>query len=406
MDAQKIRVGFFFGGRSVEHEVSVISALQAIAALDQERYAPIPLYISKAGQFFTGEGLLDIENFRDLPSLLKASQEVYLPPRYEDGRLLIEKPGWFGKPEVGAIDVAFPIMHGTFGEDGTLQGLLELIGLPYVGCNVLASATGMDKVAFKLLLRESGLPVTDYVWLFARDGQLRRQHWLDTIEQRLSYPLIVKPANLGSSVGIRFADDRDALDDALNHASRFAARLLVEPAISPLREINCSVLGDYEECQASECEEPLREGDFLSFEDKYVDGGGKGSAKGRSTSQSQGMQTLKRQLPADIPPALRDRIQGLAQETFRAIGASGVARIDFLLNADTEAVFVNEINTIPGSLSFYLWEASGLSFPELTDRLIQLAFKAHREKANLELNSEVNLFSLGAGAKGAKQKKP
>lgn len=394
----KTKVAVLFGGRSVEHEVSIISGLQAFAALDREKYDPVPVYISKDNRFFTGEHMGNIESYRHMDACLSTATRVLLVP--ENGRVdLVRYPGKrFGSNVVGSFEVAIPVVHGTNVEDGTLMGMLEMLGVPYAGCDVMSSALGMDKYHMKSVLRQAGLPVLP-AWSFSgKDYAKNSRELVEQAEKACGYPMIVKPVNLGSSVGISRAADRESLQTALDTAVGFAPRVLVEKAVEHLREINCSVLGDSDGAQASECEEPINTDDILSYQDKYLRGS-KGADKAKG-----GMSSLKRRCPADIPAQLRDTVQRLAVQTFQALGCSGVARIDFLNDRESGELYVNEINTIPGSLSFYLWEAAGVSFSQLMDRLVELAFKRQREREALTFSYDTNILdsvSL-AGAKGAK----
>lgn len=395
----KTRVAVFFGGRSVEHEVSIISGMQAFAALDRIQYEPIPVYISKDNHYYTGPHMGDIESYKDMGKCLSMATEVIPVPGDGCVRLIRYPMKKFGSSVAAVFDVAIPVVHGTNTEDGTLAGLFETLHIPYAGCDVLSSALGMDKYQMKAALRQAGLPVLEARQFTGRDYALDSAAILDDIEARFSYPVIVKPVNLGSSVGISKAGDRAALSAAIDTALRFSARVIVEHAVSHLREINCAVLGDADEAQASVCEEPLGADDILSYQDKYMSGGAKSGKDG-------GMSSLKRRCPAAIPDDLTRRIQTLAVDTFRALGCLGVARIDFLNDQESGEVWINEINTIPGSLAFYLWETAGLPFERLLDRMIALAFKRQRERDALTFSYETNLLagvSLG-GAKGAKGK--
>jgi D-alanine-D-alanine ligase len=393
----KINVGVFFGGRSVEHEISVISALQAIHALDTAKYSVTPVYISKQGEWYTGDRLLDVRNYKNIPQLLSQCDKVYMTPAFGETRLFKARRR-FGSSTVAvvaAIDVALPVLHGTNGEDGTIQGLFELTGIPYVGCNPVASANGMDKINTKMILRQSGIPVIDYVWFTDKEWLDEPDELIAKVEKETGYPVIVKPANLGSSVGISSAKDREGLIQAVDTAERFASRIIVEKMIVDLKEINCSVLGDYTNRSRSVCEEPVKSGDILSYQDKYMGGGGK---------QSKGMQSTTRRIPAEIPVEMSDKISELAAETFRVLSCNGVARIDFIIDEATGEVFVNEINTIPGSLSFYMWEESELPFAALMDKLIRLALKRHRETALKTFTYDQNIFNGGGTGKGYKVK--
>lgn len=388
----KTTVGVFFGGRSVEHEISVISAIQAINAFNPEKYEVIPVYISKQGKWFTGPELLNISNYKDLKSLESKVEEVYMKPVYGDYKLYRSdlKKGLFSKkePVVADLHIAFPVLHGSHGEDGMFQGVLETIGIPFVGCDTLSSANGMDKITMKMILRESGIPVVDYVWFTDREWLSSRETVDKMVEDNLGYPVIVKPANLGSSVGISKAADRKSLDSAIENAIRFSSRIIVEHMVEEMMEINCSVLGDADQRQSSVCEEPIKEKDFLTYDEKY-------SAGGKS-----GMQASRKKIPADLPAETTAKIQKLAADTFRVLACNGVSRIDFMIDKESGEIYVNEINTIPGSLSFYLWEETGISFNELIDKLIALALKRKRDTDRKTYSYDTNIFAMGAGLKG------
>lgn len=391
----KINVGVIFGGRSVENEISVITAVQTMAAMDAEKYNVIPIYISKEGRWYTGERLRSTDNYRDMKTLLKSVEEVYLRPIYGDNRLYRVRKPLLGSDTVATIDVILPALHGTGGEDGSFQGTIEFTGIPYACPNPLASANGMDKITMKMILKESGIPVVDYCWFSDKEWLAERQAAIERIEGTLPYPMIVKPANLGSSVGIKAVHDRTELIEAVDTASTYSKRIIVEHLIERLKEINCSVLGNYFHCQASVCEAPVRSGEILSYEDKYL-GGGK-------TERSQGMHSTVREIPARLPDQTTDFIRRTACQTFKVLACDGVARIDFMIDQATDTVYVNEINTIPGSLSFYLWEASGVSFPELIDRLIDIAFQRKRDSDFKITSYSENIFayqSLHGGKTG------
>lgn len=392
----KTNVAVFFGGRSVEHEISVISALQAINAFNKEKYEIIPVYISKQGRWYTGPKLLDIRNYRNMEQLTAESEEVYMRPEYGDYNLYKANPGGglFSKknPVVAELHVAIPVLHGTHGEDGIFEGVLETIGIPFAGCDTLSSANGMDKITMKMILRSEDIPVVDYVWFTDHQWQEDRNGLMDKVEGKLGYPVIVKPANLGSSVGISKAADRKELGAAIDNACKFAERIIVEHMVERLKEINCSVLGDADEHVGSVCEEPIKSGDFLSYEDKYMGG----------TKTNAGMQSSDKRIPADLPVEVSERIRHIAGETFRVLSCHGVSRVDVMIDEKDGSIYVNEINTIPGSLSFYLWEASGISFDQLMDRLVQLALKRKRLQDRKTFTYDSNIFALGGGVKGAK----
>lgn len=386
----KTTIGVFFGGRSTEHEISVISASQAMHAINAEKYDVVPIYISKQGKWYTGEALLDIKNYRNTADLLGKVEEVYMEPTFGDYNLYKKKRGLFGSGVVKHLDVAIPVLHGSNGEDGTFEGLLETIGIPYAGCNTLSSANGMDKITMKMILKSCGIPVVDYVWFTDKEWFARRDELIDRIEKEIGYPVIVKPANLGSSVGIGRACNREELIEKIDGAEVYTTRIIVEDMVEDLQEINCSVLGDCDENQASVLEEPIKSGEILSYEDKYVGG----------TKGAKGMQAAQKRIPADLPKAETERIQFLARETFRVLSCHGVSRVDMIIDRKTRDIYVNEINTIPGSLSFYLWEATGISFEQLMDRLVELAIKRKREQGMKTVSYDHNIFNLSGGIKG------
>lgn len=387
----KTIVGVIFGGRSVEHEVSIVTAQQVIENIDKNKYEVVPIYISKTGEWFSGPELLGMEGFNDINKLLAKLDRVLLQPDKGGNHLLYlpKRQGLFSRPRQARLDVVFPALHGTYGEDGCLQGLLELTGLPYVGAAVLGSAIGMDKITMKAILRDGGVPVIDYVWLNHCEWEDEPQSVIARIEKHLPYPLIVKPANLGSSIGITQAKDQDGLKYAIDVASHYDRRIIVEQGLNDFMEINCSVMGNQQELNTSLCEQPISWQEFLSYEEKYLSQGSK-----------QGMAGATRKLPAPISDDMTKQIQGLARKTFKLLDCQGIGRIDFLINKEDNCAYVNEINTMPGSISYYLWEPLGLNFSKLTDRLIELALDAHKEQAKYIYSYNTNLLSLKA--KGAK----
>ena len=392
----KIKVGVFFGGKSVEHEVSVTSGIQALKSFNLDKYEPIPFYITKENEMYTGEAIGDIANYKNIPELLKKSTRIFFI--CEQGKVnLVQYPEKkFGNSVVNYIDVAFPVVHGANVEDGSLQGFLRHYNIPLVGCDVMASAVTMDKYVMKTVLKDNDIPVLDCVTLHVKEYQADEEAAYRKIENKVAYPVIIKPVNLGSSVGIKIAKDREGLKEALEYAYEFGQKVLIERAIMNLREINCAVLGDYETAQASECEEPVSSDEILSYEDKYVAGDKNGS---------QGMRTAKRELPANLTPELREQIRSIAVKTFQVLDCNGVSRIDFMIDKDTNQVYVNEINPIPGSLAFYLWEALGKPYAELLDDMVKLALKREREEKNLMTSFQSNILQNAnlSGAKGVKK---
>ena len=392
----KIRVGVFFGGKSVEHEVSVISGLQAYNSFDRDKYEPVPIYITKDNELYTGAAVGDISNYKNIPALLQRSTRVFFMCEQGQVQLIRYPVKKMGNSVVAQIDVAFPVVHGANVEDGSLQGFLRHYNIPIVGCDVAASAVTMDKYVMKTVLKDNDIPVLDCVTLNVREYERDEEASCDKIEGKIGYPVIVKPVNLGSSVGIKVAKDRDELREALEYAFTFGPRVLVEHAIMNLREINCAVLGDYEQAWASECEEPISSDEILSYEDKYV-AGGKGG--------SEGMRTAKRELPANLTEEKREEIRQMAVKTFQVLNCSGVSRIDFMIDRDTDQVYVNEINPIPGSLAFYLWEALGKPYAQLLDDMVRLALKREREEKSVLTSFDSNILQNAnlSGAKGVKK---
>jgi D-alanine-D-alanine ligase len=305
----------------------------------------------------------------------------------------------FGNKVIDYIDIAFPIVHGTNVEDGTLQGYFRTLCIPYVGCDVTSSAVGMDKYVMKTVLKDNDIPVLDCICCDVKKYNATPDEIITKIEGKIGYPVIVKPINLGSSVGIKVAKNKAELEDAFDYAFQFANKLLIEKAITALREINCSVLGDYENAEASECEEPVGSDEILSYEDKYLSSNGSKSEGG-----SKGMTSLSRKLPAPLTPEKREEIRTLAVNTFKVLNCNGVSRIDFMIDTATDKLYVNEINTIPGSLAFYLWEPVGVKYDELLDRMVTLALKRERELSEISYSFDTNILSgvkLG-GMKGSK----
>lgn len=407
----KIKVGVMFGGKSVEHEISIISAIQAIGYLDKNKYDVIPIYITKNNEFYIGERIGEIAAYTNLPELLKTSQRVV--PVYLEGKTMLMKypQKMFSKNIADYIDIAFPVVHGTNVEDGTLQGFLKMLNVPYVGCDVVSSAVGMDKYVMKTVLKDNGVPVLDCKCYTSKEYDGDGEKVVNEIEEKIGYPLIVKPVNLGSSIGISKAECREELYDCLETAFHYATRILVETAVQNLKEINCSVLGDYEYAEASECEEPVSSDKILTFAEKYIGDGSSKGAKGgvkSSPSGSKGMATLKRKIPAEITDDQRTQIRDLAVKAFKCLGCNGVSRIDFMMDTKSGKIWLNEINTIPGSLSFYLWEPLGVKYTELLDRMISVALKRERENDSITYSFDSNVLqgvSLGGGSKGAKGSK-
>ena len=388
----KLRLGVIFGGESVEHEVSIISAIQAMKNLDEEKYEIIPIYIGKDREWYTGKLLKNIEIYSDIELLKKYAKNVVLTNR-KNNFVLIKKTGI--KRIVDYVDLILPIVHGTNVEDGTLQGFLELIGIPYVGSNVYSAAIGQDKVFQKQILESSFIPVTKYIWFFDNDYKENEEEILNNIE-KLGYPVMVKPARLGSSVGISKAKNKDEVKESIIDAMKYDEKILIEKVVDNLIEVNCSVLGNYEYQEASELEEVMGVDEFLSYRDKYL---GSNKTKGRK-----GMASTNRILPARLDDKIANEIKETSKKVFKVLNSSGVIRIDYLIDKKTNKYYVNETNTIPGSLSFYLWEATKKPYKELLDDMINLAIRTYKRKKRKVFSFETNILSNFNGLKGSKGK--
>ena len=370
-DKKRLRVGILFGGRSGEHEVSLASAASVIRGLDPDKYEAVPIGISKEGHWLIGASAQKV-----LPEVLKGGQRVMMTADPTDAAL-VKLDGSGGGQR---IDVVFPVMHGTFGEDGTIQGLLDLAGLPFVGAGVLGSAIGMDKDVAKRLLQVAKIPVVPWITVHRHEWENKPQEIQSAIEEKFAYPVFVKPATLGSSVGMTKAHSREELAPALNLAAEFAMKILVEQCVVA-REIEVSVIGNHDP-KASIPGEIVPHREFYDYAAKYLEEGS------------------KILIPAELKPAQVKKIQKYAVDAFRALELSGMARVDFFLEKEGGKIYLNEVNTIPGftSISMFpkMWEASGLPFRELIDKLIELALEQHAEKARTKYQIELPAGSGGA----------
>lgn len=389
----KTVIGVFFGGKSVEHEVSIISALQVIENLDKQKYDIIPIYISKDNKFYSSEFLSDINRYKDLDEIVRLSDEVYFT--HENGSLLVNKKDGLLKKVLFKIDIVFPVVHGLNVEDGTLEGFLEMYNIPYVGCDVCSSAVGMNKIIFKKVLESSNIPVIEYDTLNISEFEQDSKKAFEKIKNKLSLPIIVKPANLGSSVGIEIIKDEKEFVPKMQQVFEFCENVLIERCITNLREINCSVVGDFSFQEVSVLEEPIKEDEILSYKDKYL-GNGKGGKLSKMGGKSSGMASLTRKIPAQLDKDQEDEIYNLAKNTFKLLNCEGISRIDFILDGDNNEIYVNEINTIPGSLSFYLWEPKGVKFSELLDKAIRIAIKRQERRNKITYSTNVNILNMTA----------
>jgi D-alanine-D-alanine ligase len=384
MPPSGLRVGVAFGGRSVEHDVSIITGLQALGVLE-ERHAPVPIYIARSGRWYTGEALRELSIYQQDGGDPDA-EEIHFD--LHNGRLL-RAAATGGSllrgrraPEPIELDVVVLATHGTQGEDGCLQGALELARLPYVGPPVGAAAAAMDKLMTKAMLRHAGLPALDCLALRRAEWDIDRSGCVARAQEAFDFPVYVKPASLGSSVGVSRCSNEGELAEALELGFELDRTCLVEPSVEGGIEVNCSTIGrPGVEARASVCEQPVAAEEFLSFEDKYMGG-----------AKSSGMKGAQRLIPAPLSEALTAQVQDLAKRAFTAFGCAGVTRVDFLVDS-SENVYVNELNTIPGSFSFYLWEPAGLPFVQLMDELIDLALEDQREQLRTTTVFATNLLA-------------
>lgn len=369
--SKKIHVGVIYGGRSGEHEVSIRSACSVIEAIDQSRYEVTPLAITREGRWLSpaaSAALLPEDVRRALPQNVSASAESLTIVGDPSHKGLLALDGDHRRARARGLDVVFPVLHGTYGEDGTIQGLLEMAGLPYIGCGVLASSCGMDKVAMKSLFREAKLPMCKYVWFLRSEWERAPSFVIERASQEIGFPCFVKPANLGSSVGISRARDAASLADSINLAARYDRKIIVEEGLE-VREIECAVMGN-DEPEASLPGEYIvhdERAKFLDYTEKYASTG-----------------HVEFVVPAPIPARLSKRVRSMAVTAFKAIDGAGFARVDFFYTRDTNKLLINELNTIPGltEVSGFpkMWEASGMPFAAVIDRLIELAIERHADK--------------------------
>lgn len=389
----KIKIGVIYGGETVEHEVSVISALQAMNNLNEDKYDIVPIYISKDRIWYTGHMLRDIEFYKEFEDEKKYATKVML---YKKGKtfLLQRTTGLFRK-DITDLDIILPVVHGNNVEDGSLAGLLDSIGIPYVGSHVLGGALGQDKVVMKQVMESVNLPIVPYTWFYDCEYLDNKENILKEIK-KIGYPVIVKPATLGSSIGIEVAKNEKDIESKIEDAMEYDTKIVVEKVIENLTEVNASVLGNYEYQKVSPLEEVMGEDEILSFADKYL-----GNAKSKGTT-SKGMASTSRIVPARIPEKLTKEIQDTAKQVFKVLNLSGVCRVDFLIDNKENKFYVNEPNTCPGSLSFYLWKEAGMKYSELLDEMISIAIKEYKHKNQKTMSFKSSIFDGFNGSKGLK----
>ncbi len=389
-----IKVGVIFGGETVEHEVSVISAVQAMNKMDNEKYEIIPIYITKDREWYTGEVLKDIETYQDINMLKRYCKNVVLFCR--KGAFVLQSKGLFASV-VKEIDIAFPIVHGTNVEDGSLQGYLRSIGIPFVGSDVMAASIGQDKVIQKQVWKNFDLPMTKYVWFYDTEYKEDNKAVIKKVNS-LNYPVIVKPATLGSSVGISVAKKETDLIKAIDDAISYDTKVVVEEVVENLTEVNIAVFGNYESQSLSEIEQVMSDNDLLTYEDKYV-----GKSKKTQTA-SKGMVSAFRKIPADVPEKIKEEVREVALTAFKSLNISGNVRIDFLVDQKKKKVYINEVNTCPGSLAFYLWDAVGKKYTDLLDDMINLGIKEYKKRTSKTHSFDTNILKGYSELRGRKGK--
>ncbi len=389
----KIKVGVIFGGETVEHEVSIISAVQAMKNLNKDKYEVVPIYIAKDRIWYTGAMLNEVEFFRDFNNTKKFAKKVTLIKK--NNRYFLQQTTGLFRKDVSEVDIILPVVHGNNVEDGTLAGYLDTIGIPYVGSHVLGSALGQDKVVMKQVLKANDIDVVDYTWFFDNEYLENKEDILKSID-KLGYPVVVKPASLGSSVGISFVKDKKEIENCIEEAINYDNKIIVEKAVNNLLEVNSSVLGNYEYQKVSPLEEVMGLDEILSFTDKYLS-----NAK-KMGSGSKGMASASRIIPARISDKLTNDIKETSKKVFRLFNFSGVCRIDYLIDKKTNKYYVNEPNTIPGSLSFYLWKESGLKYSDLLDEMINIAIREYKNRSKKVRSFDSNILEGYSGSKGSK----
>lgn len=389
------KIGVIFGGVTCEHDVSIVTGLQLIENMDRSKYEIYPIYIHTDGEWYVDSKLLDAKIYKEFESYKAGICKGYIPPNKKG--IVMNTKLLFVKENFIELDCVIPAMHGMNGEDGSIQGLLELANIPYTSSGILGASVGMDKILMKKVFEAHGLPVLPYVYFLREEWKKDSEKMLDRIEEKLSYPMFIKPSNLGSSIGINKARNREELKDGIDVAVSFDERVIVEKGLEDLKEVNCSALGRADDVMASTTEQPVSWKDFLTFDEKYMSGSKNGKT-GEETKNS--MASMSRKVPAEITPQQNNEVKDLTIKAFKSLNSKGVARVDFLIDNSDGKVYINEINTIPGSFAFYLWAHDGMKYSELIDKLVKIAEEENEEKNknNYTYNSEI-VSNFGGGLK-------
>lgn len=386
----KKKLGVIFGGNSVEHEISIISAVQAMENIDRLKYDVLPIYITKNNQFFAHEDFFNIDVFKTMEQIPSKYEEVVLAKEAKELTVRTKTKKMFKDNLIEKIDMLMPIVHGTNVEDGTLQGFIEGFDVPYAGPTVLSGAVGQDKAVMKDVLKANNINQVEYIWVTRAEDVQEIQ---ERVESELSYPVILKPAALGSSIGITTASNPEELLIGLDESFTYSNKIVIEKMLQDFTEVNISVLGDYREQKISVIEQVNKNDEILSYEDKYMSGGKS------SKSTEQGMASLPRIIPAPLEEQVTEQIRQIALKTFKVLNCQGVVRLDLML-ADGE-IYINEVNNIPGSLAFYLWEETGMKYSELLDEIINIGINAYFDKSKTTFSISSNVLNM-QGVKGSK----
>lgn len=393
----KIRVGVLYGGKTTEHEVSIITAVQAMNNLNKEKYDVVPIYFTKDNDIYTGNALMDMDVYKDMSLLKRYCSNVVMYSK--DGVLILQNKKGIFKRTIKEVDIVVPCVHGYNMEDGNIEGMLEVLGIPYTGSDIYGCTVGQDKVFQKQILEAEKLPVPKYTWFYDNEYFSSEEKILDNIK-KIGYPVIVKPARQGSSIGIEVAKSEEEVKIAIEEAIKYDDKILVEEIIPNMTELNCSVLGSNSYMETSVIEQVMGNDEILSFKDKYLASSSKKGAI--KVAGSKGMASTNRIIPANISEKLTKEIEETSKKAFRALGASGVVRIDYLYNKKSNKYYVNELNSIPGSLSFYLWTPLNKEYDELLDDMINIAVKRFKNKLKKTSKFESNILSNFTGSKGVK----
>ncbi len=387
----KTKIGVIFGGCSVEHEVSIITAVQAMEYIDHEKYEIVPIYIDKKRRWFTGANLLKMESYKDLDNIF--ATEVCLIKKGSEF-VLVKAKGLL-KKEIKSIDLAFPIVHGKGVEDGSLSGFLETIGIPYIGCSMLGASLGQDKVVQKQVLRSDDIPVVNFIWFYESEYLNNKKNILKNVKD-LGYPVIVKPARLGSSIGITYVKDESEISEAIETACEYDEKIVIEEVVPNLLEVDCAVIGNEEKIETSLIGEMNTNNSFLTFEDKYLSEGGEKSSKCDNESGFI--------IPARLDKEIENKIIDLSKKAFRSLNLKGITRFDFLVDKESKNVYVNEPNTIPGCLAFFFFTPKGITYTKLLDDVIKMTLDDYKKNMKKTTSFESNVLSTFNGSKGCKGK--